>query len=186
MVRNIILIALLFIGAFSACASSDKNDKMREKYTEQIEKKFASKMKKKGFVIGAEGGSVKEGKISFLTYSFASKKTFTIDDARKALVESVEILLSIINTNPKYQNYLHESPFSLDNVNLFIGGTVPEGKQADYIWYCNAKKGVCYYWEKADESLYPDAKLIHEETYEEALKIVAASKENELNSINAK
>ena len=172
MVKRIILAALLFTGLFSACANSNQNDKKREKYERQIEKKITLKMEKRGFQITAEGGSVKDGKISLLIYSFASKKNFVLSSARKELVSSTTILLDLINSTPKYRPYLYDNPFSVANVNLSIGGEVPEGKKFDYLWYFYVDKGVCYYWEKADESLYPREKLVHQETYEEALRIV--------------
>jgi len=98
------------------------------------------------------------------------------DDIKKgtksSLVDSVEEYLSAINSNEKIRPYLHNYPFTAKNVEIVIyfhnpnGSNVASGK----ISIAAAKRGkvICY----ID---YPEKytiKTIHEETYEEALKLV--------------
>ena len=137
-----------------------------------ITAKTADKLEEeKGLICVGTGGQMMND-IQMMMMGFQFFQVVSIDTARQLLVDAVEEYLSAINTNKKVRPYLHNYPFTAKNVEIVIyfrnsdGHDVPPGK----LYIAEANQGEMIYYID-----YPEKhtmKSIHEETYEEALKIM--------------
>ncbi|NNM43195.1 MAG: hypothetical protein HKM07_02505 [Chlamydiae bacterium] len=91
--------------------------------------------------------------------------------ARKLLICCVEEYLSAINNNEKIRPYLHEYPFTDKNVKIVIYFYNSDGSDvsSDRISVAAISKGIVTYYVKTSDN--QPLKDIHEETYQEALKL---------------
>jgi len=95
-----------------------------------------------------------------------------VNAARRLLVDSVEEYLSAINASEEVRPYLHEYPFTAQNVEIDIYFYGPDRHKvpAGEIMIAAAKRGKLTYYIDVPEKY--DLKAIYEETYEDALKAV--------------
>ncbi len=126
----------------------------------------------KGFALSAFGGSMRHD-IEKISLNFISFDHLDVEGARKQYVEVVEGLLRRVNADEKIRPYLHNYPFTAENVKIMIGFEDKKRQiRADgcvahmFVTRRNIISYLAYDQEKQD---YYD---LHEETYEEALKIV--------------
>lgn len=142
------------------------------KLAHEITEKTAKKLKEqKGLSLAGTGGQMMND-IQMMMMGFNFYKVVDIETARQLLTDSVQEYLSAINSNEKIRPYLHNYPFTPKNVEIVIyfynpdRSKVPNGK----INIAEASRDeIIYYID------YPEKhtiKTIHEETYEEALKLV--------------
>ena len=101
----------------------------------------------------------------------------TVEGARVLYVEMMEEYLKQINCNEEVRPYLHNYPFNIDNIKLTIsfldaqGHTLGDGHVA--LVFISRNHTIDYAAYNTDtEEFYS----LHEEPYEEALKIYNASK----------
>ncbi len=109
--------------------------------------------------------------------NFFSKEQLDLNTARKKLIKCIGNFLVEINNNIRIRNYIYEYPF--DHRDLHFGISFYDNfnkrVQDKYISSCVLDKNKIYY-----EIAHSDGSFsqIHEETYEEALKIVENEKSN--------
>ena len=143
-----------------------------EKIADKITEKTAKKLKEqKGLSLAGTGGQMMDD-IQMMMMGFNFYKVVDIETTRQLLFDSVQEYLSAINSNERIRPYLHNYPFTAQNVEIVIyfynpdGSKVPPGK----INIAAANQGEVVYYIDSTEN--HTIKPIHEETYEEALKLV--------------
>ncbi len=120
------------------------------------------------------GGSMM-GDIQAVALGFVSYKALNVDEARKLYVNIVEEYLHRVNCNEEVRPYLHNYPFTINNLEFTIRFSHPNGKRiADnehvaHMFFIKSRNLLFYtsYDYKID-----DFQDLHKESYEEALKIV--------------
>jgi len=155
-----------------SCSSYDYQPSAYVKMADEITAKTAQKLRgEKGLILVGTGGQMMDD-IQMLMMGFHFYKEVDIGTARQLVVDSVEEYLSAINVNKEVRPYLHNFPFTAQNVQLVIyfykpdRSKVPSGK----IKIAAAEEGkVVYYIDCPKEHTL---KSIYEETYEDAWKVV--------------
>jgi hypothetical protein len=164
----IVILCFLFVCCYFVYQSADY-----EKIADRITVKTALKLKKeKGLNLIAIGGGMMHD-IQRMSMEFNFYKVVDMKMARELLVYSVEEYLSAINSSEKVRQYLHNYPFTSQNVKIVIyfynqdRFKVPSGK----ISIVAARRGTIEFF--IDDPEINNIKSIHEETYQEALKTVS-------------
>ncbi len=123
-----------------------------------------------------KGGSMM-GDIQAVALGFVSYKALNVNEARKLYVNIVEEYLHRVNCNEEVRPYLHNYPFTINNLKFTIRFSHPNGKRiADgHVAYMSfiASRNLIFYrgYDSNTDNFY----LLHKESYEEALKIVQES-----------
>ncbi len=109
--------------------------------------------------------------------TFFSKEKLNLNVAREKLINSIGNFLAKVNDDVKIRNYIYEYPFTFKGLHFSIAFYSEAGKlrKEKYIHSCTLDANNIYY-----DIAYPNGtfKCIHEETYEEAVKIVEREKAN--------
>jgi hypothetical protein len=143
------------------------------KLARAITVKTAEKLQQeKGLVLVGTGGGMM-GDIQMMAMGFNFYQIVDIKTARTLLVDSVEEYLSDINANQEVRPFLHNYPFTAENIEIAIYFYISEGSNVplDKITIAAAEQGKLVYY--IDDPEKYTLKDIHEETYEEALRIVS-------------
>jgi len=100
---------------------------------------------------------------------FQFRKPVSLEMARKLLIDSIQEYLSEINSSEKIRPYLHNYPFTAQNIQIKIFFCNPDGSEVapDQINVASAVEGKMFYY--IDYSEKHTLKEIHKETYEEAV-----------------
>lgn len=175
------------------------------KYVNEIAVDFAKTMEKKYDLHFSGNGGRMPTDVEEIEVSFISYQKLTVDDARKMEVTAIQELLKRINSHEKIRPYLREYPFDSSRVNILISfRTETDDRPIDGsvaliflarnkifyrsaeiqideptpLVYMNDKKEIVREWIGGG----PEEKLIPlmDETYEEALKIVNAAAQADL------
>jgi len=104
------------------------------------------------------------------------------DEGRKVTVDSVNLLLNEINSDPQLQPFLIEKPFTLSNVEIVIFIYTSEVKDIFFpdIRVFAARRGKIRYSTSSPDQKY-GYYTEEEETFEEAMRIIEAqNKEKEI------
>ncbi len=118
-------------------------------------------------LIGVSGGMMDN--IKMMGMGFECKTTADIKTARKLLLDIVNRYLININGNNKIKPYLHNYPFTANNVDVKIFfRDLDKLKTESDIDIASANEGTIYYYKDWPEKY--DLKILHEETYEEAMQ----------------
>ncbi|VHO02453.1 hypothetical protein [Candidatus Rhabdochlamydia sp. T3358] len=141
-----------------------------EKIADDITEKTAQKLKEKKnlYLIGTGGRMMND--IQAMHMSFHFYQEVDLKEARELVVYAVNEYLLDINNNEEIRPYLHEYPFTAQNVEIRIFIYKPDRSRLppEKIYYIASINGVLEYHIR-DSNPY---QAIHEETYEEALKLV--------------
>ena len=114
------------------------------------------------------------GDIQAIGLSFQYFHLVNLEEARELLVNAIQVFLRNINENKKIRPYLHNYPFTTKNIEITIwiykpGGSDPEQGSIECI---TLRRNKLIYRLTAPSKFAPWP-VLHEETYEEALKILA-------------
>jgi hypothetical protein len=159
---------LSFLFGCSSFSPSPDYEKIADKITEKTAKKLKEQ---KGLFLAGTGGRMMDD-IQMMMMGFNFYKVVDIETTRRILVDSVQEYLSAINSNEEIRFHLHNYPFTAQNVEIVIyfynpdGSKVPPGK----ITIAAANQGKVVYY--IDDPEKHTIRSLHEETYEEALKLV--------------
>ncbi len=130
-----------------------------------------------GINIDNDSSSPEWNAIHDFYFTFYSFEKANLQQARKVLINCIENLLNEINNNKEISSYLYSAPFTYKNLDLGIFFFNKKGKprNENYIYTCAIDEDKIYY-----KTAYPNGTFarIHEETYEESLKIVESEKSN--------
>jgi len=108
---------------------------------------------------------------------FNSKEQLQLKDARRRLIECIEFFLQEINNCREIRKYLNEYPFNYKGLNFSIAfdDGINNSLKSHLLSMCYSKGDKLYYVICNSDNSF---EVIHEETYEEALKIVESEKNN--------
>ena len=152
------------------------HDYKKEIITDKILNDVAAELRKRYslYLLGTGGSMMDE--IKLLSLTFETLKKHNLEEARKLYVISFKVFLEKINQNKKIRNYLLNHPFNSKNIDLVIFFVDEKGDfySPPYISVIRNKGNILVY-EIKNNGKY---ETIHQETYEEALKIVQG-KENQ-------
>jgi hypothetical protein len=148
------------------------------KHTKEVNRivnPFLKELEKKGkiYVFGAGGGFMND--VEKINLSFCTQRTVDVEKARLLIISIVEELLKRINADKGIRPYLHNYPFTNENLCITIHF---EDKNGDPVLppnlvFTKVMLGkVSYSTQNLKQPLAMDR--IHSETYEEALKIYKA------------
>jgi hypothetical protein len=181
-VKLITFVFLLLIGINGhSKEGKSKNENVNYvKYVDEIVRGFSKEMKKDfGLVFIGSGGRMSED-VDAISVRFLAYQRAGIEEARELEVKSTEKLLKMINEHKKIRSYLREYPFVSKRVNVSISFKDPNNRR-----YVDGSVAVVsnvngkVYYDKAEPSktdITEELIDMHEETYEEALKIVNEGK----------
>ena len=108
---------------------------------------------------------------------FQVRRPVSKEEGRKLLIDCAEELLSQINTHPDFQQFMHEYPFTVKNIEIVMyvstetGGTIYHPEIAIF----SLVNGQLCYRTNTPENRYIFFSK-EKETYEEALRIIEESK----------
>lgn len=139
------------------------------KLSDQIVKKYCKKvaLEKGLFAIGSGGRMMYD--IEEVGIHFVSYETMSVEEGRKLYVEIVEDLLKLYNENEKIRPFLHNYPFTIENLNIMV-----MFEDSNHHLQTTGLSGISYVKQKVGYKIYRDHKIqwIHEEPYSTALEIV--------------
>jgi len=165
--------SILILVCFS-CDSHQRPEyvKIAYKITYQTAKKLR---REKGlFLFGTGGGMINDIKIMSMDFHFY--RPLAIEAFRSLLLYAVEEYLAAINGNEEVRPYLHNYPFTPNNVEISIfllnrdGSSLPPGE----IDLATARLGEFVYFSDDMEAIKQGKDLlkkVHVETFEEAVQI---------------
>ena len=141
------------------------------KLAHELTEKTAKKLKKqKGLCLAGSGGQMMDDIQMMMGFNFY--KVVDVATARQLLMDSVQEYLSTINTNEEIRTYLHNYPFTPQNVEIVIYFYNPEGSKVPFnkITIAAVNQGKIVYY--VDDPEKHTIKPFHEESYEKALILV--------------
>jgi hypothetical protein len=154
------------------CASLGYQSPRYVKLAAEITEKTAQKLKGKKnlYLIGTGGGMMND--IQAMHMSFHFYQEVDLKEARELVVYAVNEYLLDINNNEEIRPYLHEFPFTAQNVEIRIFIYKPDGTcpSLDKIDYISAINGILTYYLDLPETY--SRRAICKETYEEALQSI--------------
>ena len=176
------LCVLFFVVLMNVCYSSEADISRRQEIAYQVINKFASKWEDKGFILEGIGGASKENRTTGFEMLFQTASLENVQEARRILLNLVADFIKDINENIALRAYLYKFPYPIENISIGILSANSEKEPQSHLCSVSLSRGNIFYRKETSLKDGP-SQLVLEETYEEALKIVAAYKEGELNSI---
>ena len=165
---------LLILFLCAGCTSSYEPSSGKEGYSEICS--FGKKMRRqKHWDLEMVGGIYDTPHVKRMDAGFVCESTVDIAEARRMIVQGVAAFLEDINQNSRLRQHLPQFPLTHESIFLSLaftqnGLTVP----APYVGHAFLFNGKKYATPlKAQKG---DFERIHEESFEEALRIVAAEK----------
>ncbi|MCB1082250.1 MAG: hypothetical protein KDK63_03800 [Chlamydiia bacterium] len=169
---SIVIILATVFGCSPLGYQVPKHEKLADRITDTVGKTLK---KEKGLSLIGTGGQMMDD-IKKMSMSFQYFQVVSIEKARELVVYATTEYLSAINSNHEIRPYLNVYPFTLKNVELVVFFVTPDGYNVpkNEISIVAMEKGnvVFYVNDPTDDRL----KVIQTETYDEALKAIAASK----------
>ena len=111
--------------------------------------------------------------IRILDIDFDSNRYVDISQARELMVSCSQEFLDQINSDEQIRPYLHNYPFTANNIHLgmsFVEKNSSKFIKPPYIAYVTLIKGIIYY--TCDYNPLGALTDLYEEPYEEAVKII--------------
>ena len=167
---------LIFIGIFTLIFNLAANVKID--FREEIKKissVFIQEIENEHqiYCIG-EGGHMAND-LEGITLSFIAYREGSIEEARKIEVCAIQKLTQLINANKKLRPYLREYPFPTHRVEICLSYKEKDNNYyPNNLAYISHINGILRY--RSQDLSTPKLILLHQETFEEALKIVTQTK----------
>ncbi len=158
----------IFILIFIGCSESFPGEKQLAKVTN-----IAIKRLKYEYNLILSGTGVSwPNKCNAVAYDFNYEKAATISEGRRIIVNAVEIIIDSAHEVKEFEEYLAQPPFTYKHIMMGISfpPSVFMDQKDPYIELIAIMRGTIRYkiW---NEAAY-EYELLHEETYEEALRIL--------------
>lgn len=133
---------------------------------------FTKKMEREGFHLCSSGGAMMDD-IKQITLDYEICQNVNVDEARIIFIKYAESLLEQVNSDIKIRPYLHNYPFTSENILFGISFCKPDGNFADPPYIAdvllqNKNNRVFYSVHNKQTELLDD---VYSESYEEALNI---------------
>lgn len=128
--------------------------------------------KQYGLKVNGAGGAMLTNIKSLLLNFEGRGHYYNLEETGRVYVNCVEGFIAKINSDEDIREYLHQYPVSLKNIELRIRFTDPETYKLDsrFVSFVYLVNGKIFY--EVDDPDSPDFKRLHQEPYEEALRIV--------------
>ena len=166
------MLCILSVGLYSCTEPLSKVDKQMNHVTWEFSKRI---WEEENLSLYYFGGGAPEGCMDHLSLGYKARKDipYTIEEARELYVKCVEKLLRYINEEyTAIHPCLCKYPADIENLQFGIIFTNANGqilKDGSPAYVFNCKHRICYRKQQKGVDGYLD---LHEETYEEALRIV--------------
>ena len=170
----VVILSLLFFPKIYGIGNSDISKPQQIAY--EVITNFAAKKSSEGLILCGIGGASKEGKRTGFELIFQIKQLYEVSEARKLLLKLTSEFLEDVNHNEKLRPHLSSYPYPVQNIRIAILCNVDFSERERYLASFSIDNG----WIDYAKGYELDTGIINfdlDETYEEALKIVAASKE---------
>lgn len=127
-----------------------------------------------GLTLSSEGASMVD-EIKEISLGFFSQKQCSVKEARTLVLLASELLLENINKNEKIRKYLIKNPFTVNEIDVAIFFFKnSDSLHSPFLYSAWNNNGRIEY--EVKDANTEEIKIIHEETYEEALRIEAERK----------
>ena len=166
-------------------AVSDSEISRQQNFAYEAINKFAETKANDGLQLCGIGGASKDGKKTGFELIFQTGKLFELKEARELLLKLATEFLEDINKNEQLRPYLFQYPYPIENIRIAVLSNKYFFERDKYLASFSINKARLGF-AKGSEFDAGIINLDSAETYEEALKIVAASCENKLNSSEIK
>ena len=125
-------------------------------------------------LVGTGGQMMDE--IEMLGIAFDYAQEVDLSKARHLLITAVQSYLDTINQSKELRRYLKKYPFTANNIEVGICVHEPDGSNVpkDKLFFLSAVDGILYYY--LDNIKGFPRIVFHQETYDNALKVVSDSK----------
>lgn len=165
------VLSLLAVLVISGCDSSHIHypPSRKESLANQVTNEAFVQLKKEKKLHPFGMGGQMMDQIKKLTWAFLYYEELNIEDARRLLIESGDVILGIVNRNDEIIPYLQNYPFKPENVQIEIYLKKPDGSDFSHDKLCviTMRRGVLDYSATNPET---DRLLtVLEESYEEAV-----------------
>ena len=172
----LIFAAIIFAMAFAIYLRQPKEPQYC-KYANKVAKSFRHSVKERYHLIPMSYGGSFMGNISEISQTFrAMDKNYSIEQARELVINCSEDFLDRINQDEKIKPYLAQYPFPNNRIRMQISfyNKNRERVSSDNIALVGLGNDKIYYciYDRESEKLVD----IHEEMYEEAVRIVKEGK----------
>ncbi len=169
------LVILLIGGYLVTRHSLESSNPLPERYGDKTTNAFCSSIRNEyGIHCIGSGGSVTNSS-PHLDLVFRSDETPSVERARILIVNSIEVLLESINSEESLQDYLSPKPYDSSGLYFVIGFNrrcVEPSVRPFVATVFTCRDRLCYFeYDIGNDSLID----LHEEPYEEALRIVKES-----------
>jgi hypothetical protein len=168
--RTLILIILLSTATISYFVYNKTSYDDYEKLADKITVSTAKKLKEeKGLILIGTGGRMMED-IEMMSMGFEYHEDVDIDQARKLLIDSAAEYLSKINADEKIRPYLHNYPFTRENIKIeiYFRDTDNTKSSPEKVNIAATSDGRFSYYVRDESSL----RTIKEESYEDAIQAI--------------
>jgi hypothetical protein len=168
------LIVFLFFYLCTSCTRYDADEPLYVQLAHQITEKTAKKLKKEKNLIpvGSGGGMMDDVKAMMLAFNYYNE--VSIEEARKLLIDCVEEFLAAVNSNEQIRPFLHNYPFTAENIEIAIYFSTKSGAPVSSNNICVASSWNGNISYRIDISKTGPLTTIREETYQEALQLASA------------
>ncbi|NGX49084.1 MAG: hypothetical protein K940chlam5_00680 [Candidatus Anoxychlamydiales bacterium] len=169
MLKYLVVLLYLFSGCKSQSIDSYKKEPKYVHLADEIIKVTSEELReKKNLILIGTGGSLMH-EVKKISMSYLYPGSFNIAETRDLVIFASQLFLKNININEEIKPYLIHDPFQINDIKIFIS-TQNEKSPIRAVTLSSEK--LIFYISDKEEVL----KKIHEETYEEALKIVENEK----------
>ena len=170
-VKNVLSYLILIFLCFG-CERHSRHvvlaDQLIDKIADQLQKEKELRM------IG-NGGQMM-GDVQLIRIEFQYFHLVDLQDARKLLIYTIQTFLKNINGDQKIRPYLHTYPFSTNNIEVKIWIHQPNGNYpSEGDIQCSSLGNNVLLYRIVEPSEFAPMPILHEETYEEALKALRKS-----------
>ena len=145
-----------------------------EKISDKITARTAKKLSKKYQLDPVGSGGSMMHDVEMLALSFNCYRPLSIDESRELVINCVNEYLKSVNENEEIRPYLHNYPFTEQNIQViifFFGDKNFQKISPGKVNGVSAVKEQVRYYTDSIEDEYK-LETLHQETYEEALRIV--------------
>ncbi|MCP5492500.1 MAG: hypothetical protein H7A40_05605 [Chlamydiales bacterium] len=169
----------MLIIAICSLVSFAKQDPFHHEVSKVLTENASTAYHRDGLVVSGQGGMLMHN-VSALSQIFKSSEHVNIIRARQIFVKTALDFITRTNEDRKLRPYLNSYPFSIENIRLIISFT--ENKrfiEPPYIANVSCYENRLFYSIINSDQEMEMLEVIHEETFEEACRLVDEEKKKE-------
>ncbi len=172
LIKNTIISTILSL-ILSCCEIPNHTSPRYVKLSDEVLYQTAQQLEKEKDLLAIGTGGQMMGDIQLARISFQYFHLVNLEESRELLTYAIQTFLKNINENKKIRPYLHTYPFTTKNIEVTIWIYQADGKYPPQgnIQCLELENGILKY-ELLAPTKFADWPILHEETYEEALKIL--------------